>query len=116
MPKLVKTIVNNNPGGVKPWIDTNEYLDYFTQQQIDEVITPYTDFVHNLPGFVSVTVEEINGNLVIKHEFDTTDNMRSAQSVLGGPNANSIVVLRNNLFTEKLKQLGANSSVSITFE
>lgn len=116
MPKLVKTIINNNPGGVKPWIDTNEYLDHFTQQQIDEVITPYTDYVQNLPGFVSVTAEEVGGNLVIKHDFDTTENMIFAQSVLGGPNANSIVVTRNTLFTEKLQQLGANSRVSISFE
>lgn len=116
MPKLVKTIINNNIGGVKPWIGVNEYPDHFTQQQIDEIITPYTDYVQNLPGFVTVTIREVNGNLEIKHEFDTTENMMYAQSVLGGPNANSIVVLRNNLFTEKLQQLGANSSILITFE
>jgi len=116
MPKLIKTIINNNPGGVKPWIDIDEYPNYFTQQEIDDVINPYSDFLRNLPGLLSITVEEVNGNLVIKHDFDTTENMRFAQSLLGGPTANSIVTTRYTLFTEKLKQLGANSSVSITFE
>jgi hypothetical protein len=114
MPKIIKTITNKSNN--KAWINTNEYQNYFTQEQIDGIINPYTDYVQSLPGFISVNIEETSNTLVITHEFDTQENLEVALNNLGGPNVNSIVVMRNTLFTEKLQGLGANSTLTITFE
>jgi hypothetical protein len=114
MPKIVKTITNHS--NTKAWILDSEYPQYFTQEEIDTVLTPFTTFMTGLTGNMGYTVEEVDNKLVIKQEFDTHENMVAAVQVTTGNNADAIVKTRNDLIKTKLTELGSNSSFAITFE
>lgn len=110
MPKIVKTITNNNPAGIKPWIFPEDYSKHFTTNEIETILTPYFDYVQSLTGFVGTTQEEIGDTLVVKLEFDTMENLNAAESVLQGANPHSIVKTRMDLLKNKLTELGAEST------
>lgn len=116
MPKIVKTITNKGPSGSKAWILESEYSDYFTQTEIDDILTPYTSFMSTLTGSMGYTVEELGNTLVVKQEFDTEDNMKAALNIIGGDGIHTIVKNRNDLIKNKLTGLGSSSSFQITFE
>lgn len=116
MPKIVKTITNEGPVDSKAWILNSEYSEYFTQSEIDNILTPYTAFMTSLAGNIGYTIEEVDGTLIVKHEFDTVDNMQAALNVTTGPDIDIIVKNRNDLFINKLAELGSRYSSQITFE
>lgn len=114
MPKIVKTIVNTNTGGSKPWILDSQQQDYFTQEEINDIIIPYTEYMKNLPGAISIEVEEVDTTLlIVKLEYDTEENLQNA---LAEQKENNIVKRRNDLYKSKMNQLGLTSVMRISFE
>ena len=114
MPKIVKRIVNTNLNGTKPWILDSQQQDYFTQEEIDDIIIPYTEYMKNLPGAISIDIEEVNNALlVVKLEYDTEENLQNA---LAEQKENSIVKRRNDLYKSKMNELGLTSVTRISFE
>ena len=114
MPKIVKRIVNTNLNGTKPWILDSQQQDYFTQEEIDDIIIPYTEYMKNLPGAISIDIEEVNNALlVVKLEYDTEENLQNA---LAEQKENYIVKRRNDLYKSKMNELGLTSVTRISFE
>jgi len=116
MSKMVKTIINTSPNGTKPWILDSQRQEYFTQEEINNIIIPYTEYVKNLPGALSIDVQEVDNTLVVKQEFDTQENLNNAAVAQAKDTQNSIVKLRNELYENKMKDLGLTSKIIISFE
>jgi hypothetical protein len=110
MPKIVRVITNTNPSGVKPWILQEDYAEHFTQQEMDEILTPYFQFVASLTGFVETTQEEIDDTLVVKIEFDTMENLTAAENQISGADANIIVKTRMEFFKNRIQEMGGEST------
>lgn len=114
MPKIVKRIVNTNLNGNKPWILDSQQQDYFTQEEIYDIIIPYTDYMKNLPGALSIDIKEVNNTLLtIELEYDTEENLQNAVAV---QKENVIVKRRNDLYKSKMNELGLTSVTRISFE
>lgn len=117
MPKIVKTIVNTNQNGTKPWILDDQRQDYFTQEEINDIIIPYEEYMKNLPGAISIEIKEVdNSSLVVKLEYDTEENLQNALAMQGGNTINSVVKLRNDLYKSKMEELNLTSIIKISFE
>ena len=68
----------------------------------------------NLPGAISIDIEEVNNALlVVKLEYDTEENLQNA---LAEQKENSIVKRRNDLYKSKMNELGLTSVTRISFE
>lgn len=66
----------------------------FSQDQIDNVVTPYMEFLSTLPGFQSRTYRYITSTVCeTTFKFDTESNTISAIHQLTGTTKNPIVVL-----------------------
>jgi hypothetical protein len=114
MPKIVKRIVNTNLNGNKPWILDSQQQDYFTQEEINDIIIPYKQYMKNLPGALSIDIEEVDSTLlVVKLEYDTEENLQNAVAV---QKENVIVKRRNDLYKSKMNELGLTSVTRISFE
>jgi hypothetical protein len=114
MPKIVKRIVNTNLNGNKPWILDSQQQDYFTQEEIDDIIIPYTEYMKNLPGALSIDIKEVNNTLLtIELEYDTEENLQNAVAM---QKENAIVKRRNDLYKSKMDELGLTSGMRISFE
>lgn len=94
-----------------PWItiEKDTLKETFTQEEIDTIIVPFFNFLWALPGYVeSINTTSASENKKITNlVFDSYENMMSAINVLYGPNANPVVVAKNNLLNEKIQQAGA---------
>lgn len=96
-----------------PWIHPvmNETSDgyipneYFTQEEIDNVLMPFLNYVRTQVGFdPNSVVKNISGNeSVTIREFDTLDHAKLAAINIGGigPNPDPVVVARNELLRQK---------------
>lgn len=118
MAKIVVTI-KKKPGD--PWVLTHPSMEstwpqYFTQQEIDEIIKPYNEYLRNMPGYIAA-----DSSFTIEGDTATSVGMFSIPQLAAGAfgilrstaNEDSPIVLaRNKLVKDKMNELGISYEVS----
>lgn len=108
MPKLIITTKKQNV--YDEWIDAGPEgsSNFFTQEEITNVLNPYYEYVRNLPGHdlskYKTYVNDMETALV--REFDTVQNAQNALFKLSKYTDEPIVIARNNLVQERTKEHG----------
>lgn len=115
-----RMVIKNVKKEGDPWVSLNRDLirDYLTEQEIQDVITPYFLFVHNLPGSLhEENTSVIDGNTqTATLNFDSYANLQNAKSKLFGPDMNPVVIAKNALLKSKMDALGVTYTNSVMLE
>ena len=102
---LKNTLTRTNT--LTPWLifTPSNYLDYFTQPEIDNIILPAQIAITNLAGYIGETREFIDLNSrTIALEFDSRINAEAALTTF--LDNTSIIYARKQLFSQKTNSLG----------
>lgn len=106
-----------------PWFIIGKARDesmkqFFTQQQIDEVLIPYADLGNSQPGFLKdqSSFNFDGNNLYRVLAYDSEENAMNAQQLFSKNSNNPIVQARNQLVREKAIELGVSYQVKSYFE
>lgn len=82
MPTLQITLTKRS---IDPWILTMDIipsLEYFTQDEIDNILTAHMDDVRNIPGMVNIT-ESTDGDIkVVSYTFDSMEHATASKAVM----------------------------------
>jgi len=119
MAKYIYTITKGSPDEI--WMNMSD-LDFlknnFTQEEINNVLMRYKNFVSSLPGYQSSSVNTISD--VSKEfitTFDTLDNANNAYQQLVRPYANnSIQEIMQTLMIRKREELNLNYTITFKVE
>lgn len=108
MPKLIFSL---DKKVYDPWIvaspGNQNVNQYFTQQEIDNVLTPYIAFIESLPGRVAGKeyAEYVSDtNYTVVREYDTLDNAKNAMLKLSDAGGVPIVIAKNALVRSKMAE------------
>lgn len=97
-----------------PWILLTD-ATLFTQEEMDNVVTPYTNFVKSLTGNQGLTTD-INGDTaVFTWTYDTMENAATARQEMTDI-TNTIVSAKNFLLHSKLQSANAIYKSSTIYE
>lgn len=83
MPKIITILTKKDSD---PWMDQS-LSDFYTQNEIDTIINPYTDYVKGMKGYID-TERVYSGNTeTITRNFETPEDARNFFNALkDGPN------------------------------
>lgn len=103
----------------EPWVAVEtdgSPNEYFTQEELDTVMTPYAAYVKSQPGLdISLTEKyRTDTDMVTVRYFDTLEHAQQAAiNITGiGPNPNPIVATKNNLVRQKMEAASVTYQVS----
>jgi hypothetical protein len=87
----------------------------FTDEEYDSTIKPYWDWVHTLPGFISVEITYPDDLIKkVSYDFDTESNATSAFNLItyqGGKNTNQHELAKNKRELSHSKMEGDRANV-----
>lgn len=82
MPSLIIKVIKRPED---PWIlnmTTPASLEYFSQSDITDVLSPFHKQVYEMPGLIGIE-ETTEGDIkTVKYTFDTTENMANSRAVM----------------------------------
>jgi len=119
MAKYIYTITKGSPDEIWMTMDNEDFLaTNFSQTEMIEILKPYRNFIHTLPGFQSTTTNIIDSvNMEVITVFDTLDNANNAMKQMAPPfEPNSIQDKNQLLLIIKRKELGVNYTYAIRIE
>lgn len=101
MPKLTITFTKKNQAD--PFISITPTLAplYFTQAEIDTVITPYLAFAKSLPGLQGDTVTISSDSIIVERTYDTMEHLKFSESLLAISSGIPVVVAKCRLVDER---------------
>lgn len=116
MARILITITKQNDD---PWILIKRDLiqDIFSQEEIDNTIKPYFQYIKALPGYIyEQSSVEITGNTSVSTMvFDTIENAANAYVKLYPANEQTleqVVKNKNQLIKQKMQEAGVHYSFS----
>jgi hypothetical protein len=99
MPKIVNKVIRKNSSD--EWLIAAQPYIGFTEDEITNILEPYSVYMNALPGFQSVE-KSVDGNvLTVTRSFDTIENLQNAVKKLFGPNVDPIVKAKNEFIRNK---------------
>jgi len=115
MAKYIRTVTKSTPEQI--WLnlsDPNILLKYFTTNEVEDIITPYKNFVQSLPGYQSSVKNVINPlTMEIVTLFDTIENANNALTQLSRPfTPGTIQDKQFELVKSKKQELDLNYTVT----
>lgn len=109
MAKLTRKLTKHDS---EPWVlTTDEYIStYFTQEEINNIITPYNQILLNSPGYIANSKTEFyDGNTYTwTREYENLESLQSAMVEMSDEN-NPIVAARNQKLKEVMLANGVTS-------
>jgi len=99
-----------------PWVSTgrDSVRNFFTDNEISEVVMPYIQLVNNLPGLLEKrVVEEASTSMTLEYLFDTLTNATNASEVLFGSNPTPVVAAFKALMSEKVLSNGQSYTYTV---
>lgn len=88
MPSLVITIKRDDT--TKEWFipSVDNFDKYFSQEEIDNILMPYYNTIHSLPGLLSVTPIQVDDyTRTVTYELDTKENLQGLLNFLHRPDS-----------------------------
>lgn len=82
MPTLQITLTKRS---IDPWIltmDVTPSLEYFTQDEIDNILVAHMNAVRAIPGLVNISETTDGDTKVVSYEFDTMEHAAASKSVM----------------------------------
>lgn len=99
-----------------PWmiVTPENAPQYFSQEEIDTILTPYFDYVRNLPGIIPEKFKQYTTDTQTTNvrEFDTVENAKNALFKMSVYSDEPIVIARNTLVQNKTKELGLHFEIT----
>ena len=117
MAKIINTITKQEQD---PWIMVGAAFrnDYFTQEEIDTIITPYFAFLDQLAGYNKTdSAAVVDGNqATVTTVFDTAEDAAAALPLLFGDRVATEVAAKNQLLSSKRQSYNVNYTYNVTVE
>lgn len=107
MPSVVMTITRDDTS--KEWFDPKpeNWSKYFTQEEIDTVISPVHNTYMSLPGLLGNRIVDVDEKTrKVYTDYDTIENCRNA--VLERHGNNPLMQQRRELIANKRSELGVS--------
>lgn len=119
MAKYIYTITKGSPDEIWMIMNNADFLaTSFSDTEIIEILKPYRNFVHSLPGFQSSDVSIVDSvTMEVITIFDTLENANNAMKQMSPPFVpNSVQDKNQNLLITKRKEWGLNYTYTIRVE
>lgn len=117
MPKIITTITKQSS---EPWIILKEGMssDIFSEEERNNIILPYIEYVRSLPGIISdETLSTVENNTFTSIlSFDTIEHTTAAYNKLFGAQLDAIVVAKNDLLKQKMTSSNLRYNVQKNIE